>query len=227
MNGKLSGWEALILWALLAEGGESYWTPLIRKKMVAKDHAAARDALVRAGLVKSEMRPGKGKGIWIEVTDEGWRSAGKNLGAALPITKMASPVLQAWLARLQAFMAAKDLVLADLLGPQHPGKPASRPETIAPSPSAPLDYATLRGRIREAYLELTGGHFNMRATLKDVREKLKDIAPGTLDEALARMHLEDGTTLSGLNNPQEVTPAIRNAALSFKGEPMYVLWITK
>jgi hypothetical protein len=41
------------------------------------------------------------------------------------------------------------------------------------------------------------------------------------------MHLEAGTTLSGLDNPQEITQAVREAGLSFKGEPMYVLWIKR
>jgi hypothetical protein len=30
-----------------------------------------------------------------------------------------------------------------------------------------------------------------------------------------------------LNNPQELTDSVRAAGLTFKGEPMYVLWITK
>lgn len=63
--------------------------------------------------------------------------------------------------------------------------------------------------------------------MSDLRERLADIDRAELDQVLGRMHLEEGTTLSGLNNPLEITPAIREAALSFKGEPMYVLWITK
>ena len=81
--------------------------------------------------------------------------------------------------------------------------------------------------VRQAYLEVTGGRLNTPALLTDLREKLKHIDRATLDEALKRMHLEEGTTLSGMNNPQEITPSIRDAGLSFKGEPMYVLWITK
>jgi hypothetical protein len=225
---KLRGWEALILWALLAEGGKSYWNPLVKKKMISKDHAADREALARARLITSEKRPGKGKGLWIEVTDEGWRRAGENLTITLPITQTASAVFQAWLTRLQTFMDARDLVLADILGPQHSTHaPASRPESIAPSPSAPVDYSSVRNRVRKAYLDLSGGHLNTRVLLSDLRENLEDLERHKLDEALKRMHLEEGTTLSGLNNPQEVTQVIRDAGISFKGEPMYVLWITK
>ena len=77
----------------------------------------------------------------------------------------------------------------------------------------------MRARIRNAYLELTGSRFNMRALLKDIRANLNDIDRATLDETLKTMHLEEGTTLSGLNNPQELTEAIRDAGLVFKGEP--------
>ena len=90
MATKLHGWEALILWALLAEGGKSYWSALIKKKMISKDHAADREALARARLITSENRRGKGKGIWMEVTDEGWGRAGENLDVALPSTQTAS-----------------------------------------------------------------------------------------------------------------------------------------
>ena len=88
-------------------------------------------------------------------------------------------------------------------------------------------YAAVREGIRKAYLELTGNRFNTRVLLKDIRAKLNGIDRVTLDETLTRMHLEEGTTLSGLNNPQELTQPVRDAALVFKGEPMYVLWITK
>jgi hypothetical protein len=222
---KLSGWEALILWALLAEGGKSYWTPLLKKKMVSKDHAADREALARASLITSENRRGKGKGIWMEMTDEGWRRAGENLDALLPTTQVASSVLQAWLTRLKTFMEARDLGLADVLEPQR--SEGARPSRTEPVAAAPTDYVTTRDRIRKAYLELTGGRFNARAHLSDIRDKLKEIDRARVDEALTRMHLEEGTTLSGLNNPQELSQAIRDAGLSFKGEPMYVLWITK
>jgi len=41
------------------------------------------------------------------------------------------------------------------------------------------------------------------------------------------MHLEDGSHLSGSDNPPEITDAIRDASLDFKGERMFVLWITR
>ena len=117
MGEKLTGWEALTLWALLAEGGKSYWTPLLKKKMISKDHAAVREALKRKGLIATEKRSGKGKGIWMEVTEAGWRRAGENLSVKLPTTQTSSAVFEAWLSQLERFLHAKDLPLAEFFGP--------------------------------------------------------------------------------------------------------------
>lgn len=224
MGEKLSGWEAFILWALLAVGGGQFRAEMAKAKLLPNNDKALFDGLSRSGLITKERRGSKG--FWIELTDKGWDTAGKNLGAALPPTRKASAVLQAWLTHLQAFMQARGFVLADILSPRRPvGVPSPDQAVELATPSTP-DYPALRERIRKAYFDLTGG-FNKRALLSDLRERLKDIDHATLDETLKRMHLEEGTTLSGLNNPQEITPAIRNAGLSFKGEPMYVLWITK
>jgi hypothetical protein len=205
--------QTLILWALLAKpGGAS-----LQKDLIPEAKKSDRDALVRAGLITAD-KPDRRR--WrLEITETGWAWAGDHLDADLPKRSNAgSAVLQAWLKQLKHFMMAKDFALADVLHPQLPSKDPPRAE---------LEFASLRERVRRAYLDVTGGRFNARALLKDVREKLKDIKRDAQDEALARMHLEEGTTLSGLNNPQEITREIRDAGLSFKGEPMYVLWITR
>jgi hypothetical protein len=178
-----------------------------------------RDLLQADGLIRSEKR---GRRIWIEVTDRGWAWAGENLGAELPKASSAgSQILKAWLARLKAFMDARAIVLADILAPRIPmGK-------SEPVGSAHFEGAGVRDRIRQAYLDVTGGRFNARVPLSEIRERVKDIARPALDDTLRQMHLEEGTTLSGLDNPQEITPAIRDAGLIFKGEPKFVLWITK
>ena len=212
----LSEMQNLILWALLVQTGGGGFQKDIRPEVKKAD----REALVRAGLIAAEKR---GRGFWLEATDKGWSWAAEHLDADLPKRSTAgSAILQAWLTRLKAFMASRDLVLADVLGSQ---KRAKRP-TECP-PRSHVDYMTLRTRIRRAYLDIAGAKLNTSVLLSDLREKLKDIDRASLDEALGQMHLEEGTTLSGLNNPQEVTSAIRDGGLTFKGEPMYVLWITK
>jgi DNA-binding PadR family transcriptional regulator len=199
----------LIVWALLAKEGAAAFQNELRPEPEKSD----REALNSDGLIDWEKR---GQRIWVWVTEKGWAWAADHLDAKLPNRSPAgSEILRAWLTRLGTFMKARDFALADILAPQPPAAPR------------PLDYPVVRERIREAYLEVTGGRLNARALLRDLREKLKDIDRAAVDDALRRMHLEQGATLSGLNNPLEITPAIRRDGLDFKGVPMFALWITK
>ena len=202
--------QTLILWALLARGGAGF-----QKDVRPEVKKPAREALAKAGLIACEKR-GRPAAYWLEVTDKGWAWAADHLDAALPKgAPTASQVLQAWLTRLKAFMKARDFALADILAPQPPATPR------------PSDDASVRARIRAAYLEVTGGRLNARALLSDLRERLRDIDRAAVDDALRKMHLEEGATLSGLNNPLEITPALRSAGLEFKGVPMFALWLTR
>ncbi len=202
--------QTLILWALLAKPGGASFQKDIKPDVTKPD----REALVGAGLITSEKR-GR-PGFWLEITDRGWAWAADHLDADLPKRSLAgSAILRAWLKRLKAFMQARGLALADILGPQQSPEPP------------PLDGPALRQRIRAAYLDIAGNRLNTRVLLSDLRGKLRDIDRATLDDALTRMHLEQGSTLSGLDNPREITPAIRDGGLAFKGEPMFVLWITR
>ena len=209
--------QTFILWALLANEGGASFQKDVRPQVKKPD----RDALAKEGLIIAENR-GR-KGYWLEATDRGWAWASEHLDAPLPKRSPAgSTVFQAWLTRLKSFMQAREVALADILGPQ-------RLQRAPPSPAepAPATHSNVRARVHQAYLAVTGGRLNTPVLLSELREKLKDIDRDTLDETLRKMHLEEGTTLSGLNNPQEITQAVRDAALMYKGEPMYVLWITR
>lgn len=227
--------QVLLLWAILGEGGGKDVSryALEKKGMLPGDDKAARDALLEQGFIKVETRSYRNdndrlvKGVWMSVTHNGLTWAEENLAAVPAKAFAATPILQAWLTRLSAYLSANRLSLIDILGLQYSGSDAALAPALPPDTTPPLDYEALRGRIRQAYLAVTGGQFNKGVPLNNLREKLADIDRAELDEALGRMHLEEGTTLSGLNNPLEITPAIRDAVLSFKGELMYVLWITK
>jgi hypothetical protein len=206
--------QALAMWALLGTGGAAYGGTL--KPPIEK---AERAGMLQAGLVEAEKR--ERGALWLTVTDKGWDWAERHLGDPLPDKTFGGAlVLQVWLARLQAFLRMRDIRLAELfVAQQEPSKPG---HGIA----APPDHAELRERIRTAYLEVAGG-FNRRALLSDLRAKLGNIDRSIIDEALEKMHFEDGTMLMTLDNPQEITPVVRAAELKLRGEPMHILWITK
>ncbi len=205
--------RALAMWALLGEGGAAFGgqlKPEIR--------GPEREALKSLGLITVETRQ---RAYWLDITDQGWDWAEQHLADALPDKTFGGAfVLRAWLTRLRAFMQARDFRLADVLGTQ--------PKTAhqLAHPTAPPDYAGLRERIRAAYLQVAGG-FNRRALLKDIRSKLADVDRGAIDQALERMHFEDGAMLMTLDNPREITADVRAAELVVRGEPMHILWIVK
>ena len=155
----LTEMQTLILWSLLARTGGAGFQKDIRPEVKKPD----RDALVKAGLITSEKR-GR-PGLWLETTDRGWAWAADHLDADLPKRSIhGAAILQAWLKRLKAFMAAKDFVLADVLAPPAPTEPRRD------------DYSALRGRIRRSYLEATGGRLNQRVFLNVLRDESRGMS---------------------------------------------------
>jgi hypothetical protein len=215
--------QTLILWALLAKPGSASFQKDIKPEVTKAD----RDALITAGLITEEKR---GRAKWIEATDKGWSWASEHLDAKLPRGSNAgSAILQAWLTRLKAFMLARSFALAEVLGPQPAATTISAEARVSTgSPEAsPLDYAAVRTLVRHAYLDITGGRFNGRVLLRDIREKVKQIDRGRLDDALRRMQREQEALLYQLDNRTEVTEDDREAAIYFGSEPRHILWIEK
>ena len=177
-----------------------------------------------AGLITVEK--GKRGAFWLEVTDRGWRWAEEHLSDPLPDKSFGGAfVLRAWLSRLQAFMQARNIGLAEVLAT--PASDMSPDAVEQPRPIEVLDYRTLRERIRNAYLAITGGSFNTRARLSEIRERLPDIDRRTLDDTLKRMQSEEDASLMQFDNRVEITDADHDAALQIGSEPRHILWISR
>jgi hypothetical protein len=229
-----AGGEVLLLWAILAEGGgnDVARAVLEKKGMLPNEDKKARDSLKAKGLITAEPRSSvndKGrpvKGIWMTVTEAGRLWAEENLAAPLAKSQAAAPILQAWMARLSLFLSNDNTSLSKFLSWHGATSTQADP---APSPPSPVahSYGTLRARIRQAYLELTGGRLNARALLSDLRLRLKDIDRPTLDEALKQMQRDEEASLYQLDNQVEVTDSDRDAAIYFGGEPRHILWIER
>jgi hypothetical protein len=228
-----AGREVLLLWAILGEGGgnDVSRSALSDKGMLPSDDKRARDGLAARGLIKVESRTSRNekrrsvKGYWMTVTEAGRAWAEENLAAHPAKSQAAAPILQAWLARLSIFLSGRTIPITDFLGP-HRGEPELPPPHPTPQPLG-RGSNDLRARIRQAYLELTGGRLNTRALLSDLREKLKDIDRPTLDEGLKQMQRDEEASLYQLDNQVEVTNADRAAAIYFGGEPRHILWIER
>jgi hypothetical protein len=194
-----------MLWALLGRGGGAFQLdvkPEIKK--------ADRDALKRAGLIAVEKR---GRKTWIELDEKGWAFAAQRLDAELPERSTAGvAILRHWLARLKIFLEANGMSLAEFIAPPQASAPFSEP---------------LKGRIRTAYLDTTGGRLNTQASLSGIRARLPDVDRDTLDAALLDMHHAQEALLYPNDNRRALTDADRAAALSVAGEPRHILWIEK
>jgi hypothetical protein len=237
------GKEVLLLWAILGEGGgkDVSRSSLNDKGMLPSDDKAARDRLKARGLIKAEKRTSRNEkgrsisGYWMTVTETGRAWAEENLAAVPAKSQAAAPILQAWLARLSIFLHAHNIPITEFLE-QHRGVSHEPRTELAITPAVPSHpspsplargYDAVRARIRQAYLELTGGRLNTRALLSDLRERLKEIDRPALDEALKQMQREEEASLYQLDNQVEVTDADRASAIYFGGEPRHILWIER
>ena len=121
--------QALIMWALLVRENAGAYQSELKPKTEKRD----RDALKEKDLI-TWWKSG-GRKIWIEVTDKGWDWAGKNLSAPLPASPATPKIFEAWLAKLEVFIHARGLSLADVLGPQNvsPLNGASQRELAEPA----------------------------------------------------------------------------------------------
>jgi hypothetical protein len=99
--------------------------------------------------------------------------------------------------------------------------PCAEKNTIA------SDYGDLRERIRTAYLAVTGGMFNKRALLSEVRKHLPNVDRATLDNALELMQRDGDATLMQLDNRPDITPADEEAAIRIGQEARHILWISQ
>jgi hypothetical protein len=124
-------------------------------------------------------------------------------------------------------MHATKTSLAEIMAPLASDNEGSGKEN-APGTDFPLTYSSsLNERIRAAYLSITGGSFNKRALLADLRGRLSDISRNLLDDALVRMQRQGDATLMQLDNRPDITQADREAAIQVGQEPRHILWISR
>jgi hypothetical protein len=198
--------QTLVLWALLAEGGSALATEL------KPGSAADRAALKALGLITEIKEKGRKR---VEVSDRGWAWAAEHLDREISTRSTAGgAILRAWLTRLKRFLASQsDLSLATVLVPSK----------IAPAPPS----VDTRARVRDAYLATTGGKYNARALLRDLRRELADMNRADLDAELLRLQSEDGASLMPLDNRAAITSADDEAAISVGGEARHLIWISR
>ncbi|GJE72215.1 hypothetical protein [Methylorubrum podarium] len=224
MSGTPTPKQALILWCLLGRHGSA-----LQSALVPRIDKADREALIAGRYLEAEKQ---GRSLRLTVTDKGWAWAGEHMREPLPPSFR---VLQDWLERMQADLAATGRTLAELVGsapeepapaePRSPARRASSKGSNSKGSKTPTP-KQLRARIESAYLALTGGERAKAVRLSALRAGLADLDRATVDAGLAAILRGDRTArLSQFSDPKSLDPAERAAAFSPAGEPFHIIWI--
>ena len=224
-----TNWQTLLLWSLIAEGGQGW-----QKDRKWNKFKAIREGLEKEGLIEST----KNGGYFLEVTDKGWAWSAENLAAPLPKTQHTVPILRAFLSRLQAYLKANDASLAEFVmttvdvpvqdktvtppSSSNSSSPLKKTPVLARDTSGPDK--NLDEQIREACLKIADGKSKVRIRLHQLREFLPDIKREKLDQTLLDMQLAGELVLMPLDNVREITPADREAALHIADDPHHILY---
>ena len=211
MNPPLKPIEILFLWRLAVAGGGDW------KKEIKPDlDSAPRKRLESAGLIESETRKspsGRGRPLFITLTDKGWGWLAENLDCSLNTTSSAgNGVLQRLLARLKVYIDRTHIALGDLM------LAAEKPEANGGR--------NLEEQVVEAYRAVSKDKTNVRVRLSDLRRALPTIPKSKLDEMLLGMASNGKASLYRLDNPAEISPEDREAVLRTpSGEERHIIYL--
>jgi DNA-binding PadR family transcriptional regulator len=204
--------QTLYIWRLLVSQGEA-WLSDIKPQL----KPPLRRELKEAGFITEEKRstPKGSKGLYVQLTDQGWAWATDNLEAPLPSRSTAAvPVLHALLTKLKPVLKKHNIPLIEILAPAEPIKPVG-------------DGEELESRVHEAYFRLSGGKANVRVRLAQLRQALPDVARDTLDRLLLKLQRAEKLVLYPLDDPQEISPEDIEAAITLTGFSNHIIYMRK
>lgn len=216
MTHEIKPIERLFLWRLAADGGEGWF-----KEMKPELGAPARRSLESSGLIEQTKRKppgGRSNATFITLTDKGWATLGASLDGDLTTrTPAGTEVLRLLLLRLKTFLDHRNLSLGDLFA-------VGTDQVDAPAKSEADGDVT--GRVASAYLALSGGEANVRVRLADLRRAVASVPRTDLDRALFDLEANGEASLYRLDNPNEIGPEDRAAALRTPlGEERHIIYL--
>ncbi|MBX3180359.1 MAG: hypothetical protein KF886_23670 [Candidatus Hydrogenedentes bacterium] len=206
-----------LIWNLLFTGDE----PMVSKAKPKMDKKKLIP-LLDAGLVVLERR---GRASHIVLTERAWQWAEDNLDAEFSPRANATPALKGLLQRLKHYLKTTGTPLAEVLVAVEPEAPASPADIPASAPAEPQPRPTIDDAIREAYLALSGGRWDTRVRLADLRDRLAAYPRADLDNALLRMQTAGRLVLYRLDDPQDTFDADRAAALYLGSDPRHLVYM--
>jgi hypothetical protein len=174
-----------------------------------------RNDLVDANVLRIEKRDGRG---YIVLGEEAEEFVMKNLGALLPATKSAAPVLRNVLERVREFLQTEGHSLADFTGQEAEARRSHQAPTKATDDAEEA--------VREAYLGLTQGEKRRRIRLADLRRQVS-VLPEVLNHALLNMQAAGQIVLYKMDNGADISADDEQAALYIANEPRHLVYLVE
>jgi hypothetical protein len=215
----------LLLWRLAVAGGGDW-----NKEIKPATEPSVRKPLVDAGLMVVENRKPEAGGralLYLSLTDRGWAWLSGNLATKLETKASTTAILERLLDRLNTYLDARQLSLAELLGPSPDGGMSGPADLPGPDVNqGTSDPADLPRQIETAYYRLSDNQPNVRVRLADLRAALPGVPRHQLDDALLRMATQGRAALYALDDPLELRPEDREAVLRTPaGDERHIIYL--
>lgn len=214
MNIKLTPKQTLVLWHLLITGEEPAISK-VRPELTPQE----RKPLLDGGLIELIQR---GRTKHLVLTDKAWAWASEQAVTALPASANA-PLLLALITKVQQYIQAQDISLAEFLAP--PTGPAENSDTAEAEGLLPTLTGTLTDQIQTAYQSITQGKWNVRVRLAELRQHLPNSPKEALDAALRQMQLNGQSVLMPLDDPKGIHAEDEQAAVNIGGDLRHIVYL--
>jgi hypothetical protein len=177
--------------------------------------ADKRKRLVDKGLIQITM---DGRAMVLELTDDGWATCAKLLGAETPDKPSGQgKALYTVLRALRRYLDREDLAPGDVFLPLDAHAPAGDSDPLGDD---------IEAKVRSAYVRLAayeGGWVD----LVRLRAELSDVSKPDLDDALTQMYRVPGVSLVREDNQKTLTAADHAAAVEIGNQPKHMIAIQR
>jgi hypothetical protein len=201
--------QALVMWNLLITEDE----PAV-SKVRPELKPAERQPLIDVGLIELVKR---GRSTHIVLTDKAWDWAAGHFEVELSKSNFAVPILQELLKKLGNYLKHHKIPLVEFL--------VYKNTTIENSESGTNVGSDLEAKMSEAYLKASGGEYNVRVRLSQLRQLVDDLPQAEVDKVLLQMGLAGKMTLMHLDDPQEIRPEDEQAAVNIGGQKNHIVYM--
>ena len=136
----------------------------------------------------------RGKALYLSANDATWRWVEGHFEDELPRKiEPAFRLMNALRGKLARYLAVSDLRLSDVFAPE--------PDSVPIPEGVPAQTPT--DQVRQAYLDLSHGQFDVRVRLRDLRPKLEALNRAQQDETLLEIQRDGWLVLYSNDDPQD------------------------